>query len=66
MELNTVKNIYSKYQKKWVALSPDRSQVLGVGKTLKEAQKKLKADDKNAIITYVLPFDTGFTPVCHQ
>ena len=58
-----VQSILFPYQKKWVALNPERSKVIMSGPTLKEVTNKLK--DKNTIITYVLPFDGYYSPLCH-
>ena len=58
-----IKNILFPYERKWVALSSNRSKVIMSGPNLKEVTNKLK--DKDAIITYVLPFDGYYSPLCH-
>jgi hypothetical protein len=46
------------HEKKWVALSPDRSKVLGSSSSLLELKNKIK--EKDAIYMKVLPSDTSF------
>lgn len=55
------------YQKKWVALTADRSKVIDMAESLNELAikiKKLKA--KDLIVTYVLPMDSYHSPLCSQ
>lgn len=49
-----------KYEKKWVALTPDRKSVVASSKSLRQLDKKLKEiRQKNVILHYVPPLD-GF------
>ena len=50
------------YENKWVALSQDQSQVLGSGKTLKEAEKQAEKKSKKYIFLKVPPFDLSYVP----
>lgn len=61
------KNPLIPYENQWVALTPDNKRVVAVGKTFLEAHKKLEklgTGKKDAILTYVLPFDKAFAPQC--
>ena len=62
----TSKNIFLNYEDKWVALSPDRSKVLVSGASINEVEEKLKGNDEDVILTYVLPFDKSYSPVCQK
>jgi len=46
------------HEKKWVALSPNRSKVLGVSDNLAELSNKV--NNKDAVYMKVLPSDTSF------
>lgn len=59
-----MKNIPANYQNKWIALSSDRANIVASGKTIKEVQKKLNSKDQDIIITYVLPFNSYYSPLC--
>lgn len=50
------------YENKWVALSEDKKQVLGSGKTLKEAEKQAEKKSKRYIFLKVPPFDLSYVP----
>ena len=57
-----------KYQKKWVALTSDRSKVIDSAKDfeiLANKVKKLK-NKKDIILTYVLPMDGSYSPLCSR
>ena len=64
--MSRLQNIYSNYENKWIALAPDRSRVLVSGTSIKDVEKKLKDADKDVVITYVMPFDKSFAPLCRQ
>ena len=55
---NLSKVLDKSHERKWVALSPDRSKVLGSSTNLIELKDKV--NDKNAIYMKVLPRDTSF------
>lgn len=58
-------NLLVEYQKKWVALTSDRSKVIDVAESLKELSVKVKKIKvKNIIVTYVLPMDSYYSPLC--
>lgn len=50
------------YENKWVALSEDRKEVLGSGKTLKEAEKQAEKKSKRHIFLKVPPFNVSYVP----
>lgn len=50
------------YENKWVALSENQRQVLGAGKTLKEAEKQAKKNSKKYIFLKVPSFNTSYVP----
>ena len=50
------------YENKWVALSEDQKQVLGSGKTLKEAQKEAEKTNKKYLFLKVPPFNISYVP----
>lgn len=50
------------YENKWVALSEDKKQILGSGKTLKEAEKQAEKKSKRYIFLKVPPFDLSYVP----
>ena len=50
------------YENKWVALSEDSKQVLGSGKTLKEADKQAKKSGKKFLFLKVPPFNVSYVP----
>lgn len=53
------------YQKKWVALSSDRSKVIDVAESFKALADKIKKlKEKNIILTYVMPMDSYYSPLC--
>lgn len=55
------------YEKKWVALTPNRDKVLEAASTFKALVAKIKnIKDKNTVVTYVLPFDGYYSPLCHH
>jgi len=56
-------NILIPYENHWVALSPTGDEVRAAGKTLTAVNKKLESiDDKDAVLTYVLPFNKTYSP----
>ena len=55
---NLNKILNKSHEKKWVALSPNRSKVLGYSNNL--VKLKNKVNKKNAIYMKVLPSDTSF------
>lgn len=63
--MKKVKNILLPYEKKWVAISKDNSQVVASGNSIKEVEKKVKKlKEKDIEILYVTPFDQYLTPLC--
>ena len=50
------------FENKWVALSEDNRQILGSGKTLKEAQKQAEKTSKKYIFLKVPPFNLSYVP----
>lgn len=50
------------YENKWVALSEDRKEVLGAGKTLKAAEKQAGKKRKKYIFLKVPPFNLSYVP----
>ena len=50
------------YENKWVALSEDNKEVLGAGKTLKEAEKQADKTGKKYIFLKVPPFNVSYVP----
>lgn len=57
------KNIFVKYEKKWVATTPDYSRVLAVDISVKDLNKKLlKLGEVDSVITYVNPFAGYYSP----
>lgn len=50
------------YENKWVALSQDQKEVLGSGRTLKEAEKQAEKKDNGYIFLKVPPFDVSYVP----
>jgi hypothetical protein len=46
------------YQNKWVALSPNRTKVLGAAENLSKLRQEVK--DEEALFMKVLPHDTSF------
>lgn len=67
MKNNTLKPIdLSKkllpYENKWVALSEDKKEILGSGKTLKEAEKQAEKKSKRYIFLKVPPFNISYVP----
>lgn len=50
------------YENKWVALSQDQKEVLGAGKTLKEAEQKAEKTKKKYLFLKVPPFDISYVP----
>jgi len=51
------------YQNKWVAITPDNTEVLASGKTYKEVDMELKKKKINdAILSFILPFDKSYSP----
>lgn len=50
------------YENKWVALSEDQKQVLGAGKTLKEAEKVAERKTKRYIFLKVPSFNQSYVP----
>lgn len=50
------------YENKWVALSEDQKQVLGSGKTLKEAERQAEKKSKKYIFLKVPPFNLSYVP----
>jgi predicted RNase H-like HicB family nuclease len=56
-------DILASHEKQWIALSPDRTQVFAAGKSLQEVNERIK-DKTDAIVTYVLPQDGFYAPLC--
>lgn len=56
-------DILSRHEKQWVALSPDRTRMLAAGASLQEVSEQIK-DTKDAVVTYVLPQDGFYAPLC--
>lgn len=50
------------YENKWVALSDDQKEVLGSGKTLKEAEKQAEKKSEKYIFLKVPPFNLSYVP----
>lgn len=50
------------YENKWVALSEDQKQVLGSGKTLKEAEREAEKKSKKYIFLKVPSFNQSYVP----
>ncbi len=50
------------FENKWVALSKDSKQVLGAGKTLKQAEKQAEKTRKRFFFLKVPPFDISYIP----
>jgi len=50
------------YENKWVALSEDQKQILGSGKSLKEAEKQAEKKSKIYIFLKVPPFNLSYVP----
>lgn len=50
------------YENKWVALSEDQKEILGSGKTLKEAEKQAEKKSKRYIFLKVPPFNLSYVP----
>ncbi len=58
--------ILAKYQNKWVALTPDRERVVDFAESLKVLANRIKKlGDKDVIITFVMPMDRYYSPLCH-
>lgn len=55
---NLTKILNKSHENKWVALSPNRSKVLGFSSNLVELKNKV--NDKDALFMKVLPQDTSF------
>lgn len=56
-------NMLLPYENKWVALSMDYSQIFTSGASLKSVETKLnKLKKKDAVLTYILPFDKYYSP----
>lgn len=50
------------YENKWVALSIDKKEILGSGRSLKEAKKQAEKKSKKYLFLKVLSFNTSFIP----
>ncbi len=50
------------YENKWVALSKDQKEVLGSGKTLKEAEKEAEKTNKKYLFLKVPQFNVSYGP----
>lgn len=50
------------YENKWVALSQDQKEVLGSGKTLKEAEREAEKTNKKYLFLKVPPFNISYVP----
>lgn len=50
------------FENKWVALSDDQKEVLGSGKTLKQAEKQAEKKNKKYIFLKVPPFNLSYMP----
>lgn len=50
------------YENKWVALSEDHKNILGAGKSLKEAERKAEKKSKRYIFLKVPSFDVSYVP----
>ena len=50
------------YENKWVALSLDHKEVLGVGKTLKEAKEKAEKKSKKYVFLKLPSFSVSYVP----
>lgn len=54
------------YQNKWVALNKTKTKILATGSTIKEIEKKIaKTQQKNVIVTHILPQDRLYAPHTH-
>ncbi len=65
MKIKSVRNydlskILKPYENKWVALSYDRTKVLGAGDTFEEARKKVL--EKEAIFLKLPPYGVNYIP----
>lgn len=57
------KNILVPYENQWVALNAKGDHIRASGATLKAVNKKLDLiGDKDAVLTYVLPFNKTYSP----
>ena len=55
--------ILKPFENKWVALSPDETQVVSSGDTLLEAESKLSEKERHeAVFFKVVPFNVGVAP----
>ena len=55
--------ILKPFENKWVALSPDETQVVSSGDTLFEAESKLNEKERHeAVFFKVIPFNVGIAP----
>lgn len=58
------------YERKWVALTHDRSKIIEAAESLKELVVKIKKiktlDLEKIVITYVLPMDSYYSPLCNH
>ena len=53
------------YENKWVAL--EKTKVVASGTTIQQVQRKLeKEKNKKAVLLWVLPFNTSFSPDANQ
>jgi len=59
------KNIFEKYENKWVATTLDNKKVIASAKDIKKLHEKLermKIGKQEAVMTYILPFDVHYAP----
>ena len=58
-----LKEILKPFENKWVALSPDETEVVSSGDTLTEAESKLNEKEKHEVVFFkVIPFTVGIAP----
>lgn len=51
------------FENKWVALSPDETEVVSSGDTLSEAESKLNEKERHEVVFFkVIPFTVGVAP----
>jgi len=56
-----LRDLLKSFENKWVALSPDESEVLASGKTMQETESKINpADIEKVLFMKVPPADTVF------
>ena len=55
--------ILAKHENQWIALSSDRTRVLAAGDSLQEVSEQIK-DKNDVVVTYVLPQEGFYVPLC--